>query len=93
MSKRRINKKKALSAILLTMLTLGLALYILNAKELKFDYGVREAGVNDNNITSVITTASDNKIDTSKVVHKYTDKESDLVVLKFRNSKDAKRVS
>ena len=89
MSKRHINKKKALSAILLTMLTLGLALYVLNAKELKFDYGVSESGVNEDNITSVITTASDTKIDTSKAVHKYTDKDSGLVVLQFRNSKDA----
>lgn len=90
MSKRQMSKKRALSAILLTMLTLGLALYVLNAKELKFDYGVMEAGVNEDNITSVITTASDIKIDTSKAVHKYTDKDSGLVVLQFRNSKDAK---
>ena len=85
-----MSKKRTLSAIILTMLTLGLALYIINAKELKFDYGVREAGVNEDNITSVITTASDTKIDTSKVVHKYTDETSGLVVLQFRNSKDAK---
>lgn len=85
-----MSKKRTLSAIILTMLTLGLALYIINAKELKFDYGVREAGVNEDNITSVITTASDTKIDTSKVVHKYTDEASGLVVLQFRNSKDAK---
>lgn len=85
-----MSKKRTLSVIILTMLTLGLALYIINAKELKFDYGVREAGVNEDNITSVITTASDTKIDTSKVVHKYTDETSGLVVLQFRNSKDAK---
>lgn len=84
-----MSKKRTLSAIILTMLTLGLALYIINAKELKFDYGVREAGVNEDNITSVITTTSDTKIDTSKAVHKYKDETSGLVVLQFRNSKDA----